>query len=130
MNLCFETEDERDRELMEFTKFMVGSQTSELRAFIASCSHMSGELERIVEHRQHRAGDEPDFLRLRGGGAEKDQRAGAVAAVVMKIMFDGSHIGEAELLREAGEIKRFRPIVFGGFDVRADRRKELDTEFH
>ena len=54
---------------------------------------LAGELERIVEHRQHRAGDEPDRARHRRGRAEEDQRVGAVAAIGMEIVLDRPHIG-------------------------------------
>ena len=91
---------------------------------------LAGELQRIVEHRQHRAGDEPDGPRDRGGGAEEDQRVGAVAAIRMEVVLHRPHAGIAELLGVLRELQRLIPILRGRFLIRADRREELDAKFH
>ena len=51
---------------------------------------LARELERMVEHRQHRAGDEPHRLRALRHGAEKDDRVRAVAAVAGEVVLDGA----------------------------------------
>jgi hypothetical protein len=91
---------------------------------------LARELERIVEHRQHRTGDEPDRARHRRRGAEKDERIGAVAAIGQKIVLDRAHVGEAQPLRELRELERLAPVLVGGLLVGTDGRKELNAEFH
>ena len=84
---------------------------------------LTGQLERMVEHRQHGPGDEPDRMRHRRGRAEKYQRVRAVAAVGVKIMLDRAHIGEAQLLGEAGKLQRLAPILIGRLLRGPDRRE-------
>ena len=93
-------------------------------------SDLPGELERMVENRQHRPGDEADRACHRGGGAEKDEWIRAVAAVGMEIVLDRANIGKAELLGEPRKRQRLAPILVGRLLRRADRRKELNAEFH
>ena len=53
---------------------------------------LAGELERMVEHRQHRAGDQPHGLGALRDGAQKHDRVRAVAAVAIEVMLDGARV--------------------------------------
>jgi hypothetical protein len=93
-------------------------------------SDLARELERMIEHRQHGAGDQTHACcALRGGGQEQ-QRAGAVAAVMVEIMLHRTDMGEAQLVGFLGKIERLGKVLRGGLLVRANVREELDSEFH
>ena len=74
---------------------------------------LAGELQGVVEHRQHRAGDEPDGARDCCGGAQKYQRVGAIAAIRMEIVLDRSHVAVPKSLRQRGELQRVAPVLLG-----------------
>ena len=110
-----------------------GAREAHLQAAAGNRIHhpdLAGELERMIEHRQHRAGHQPKRARHRSGGAEKDERIGTVAAIGQKIVLDRAHIGEAQLLRQLRELERLAPIVVGALLIGTDGGKELDAEFH
>src|SRR5262249_39881881 len=93
-------------------------------------SDFARELERVVEHRQHRAGDEAQRLRALRRGGEKDDRIGAIAAVTGEVVLDGADVPEAQCLRFFGNRKRFG-VVFGGALVgMIDGGKKLYAELH
>jgi hypothetical protein len=91
---------------------------------------LTGELQRMVEHRQRRARHEPGMagaLRSRG---QKKHRVRAVPAIVMKIMLDDADVGEAELFRLLGEDERILKIFGSRFLLGPYVGKELHTELH
>src|SRR5437764_2546601 len=91
---------------------------------------LTGELQRVIERRQHRAGDEACMARpLRCRGEEHD-RVGAVAAVMMEIMLDDADMAEAELVRLFGEVERFLEIGFARFLFGLHIGEELNAELH
>ena len=63
---------------------------------------LAGELERVVEDRQHRAGDQPRSLRALRRGGEEDDRVGAVAAIGMEIVLDGADMAPAVAIGKLG----------------------------
>ena len=72
---------------------------------------LARELERMIEHRQHRAGDQAHRLRALRQRGEKDDRVRAVAAVAGEIVLDGAGMGEAERLGFLRDRQRFRKVV-------------------
>ena len=110
-----------------------GARESHLKPAAGNGVHhtdLACELQRIVEHRQHRTGDETHRARQRRRRTEKDERIGTVAAVGQKIMLDRAHIGEAQLLGELRELERLAPILVGGLLLGTDGGKELYAELH
>ena len=91
---------------------------------------LAGQLQWVVEGRQHRAGDEPRLSRALRHRGEKHDRVGAVAAVVMKIMLDNADMAEAEPVGVLGEVERLLEIGFGRFLLGPDIGKELYAELH
>ena len=93
-------------------------------------ARLAGDLERVVEHRQHRAGDDARVLRPLAGGAQKHHRRRAVTAIVEKVVLDSAHMRVAVDVHQIAERQALRKILGAGLGVRADGRKELDAEFH
>ncbi|HEY6992207.1 MAG TPA: hypothetical protein VH397_00715 [Xanthobacteraceae bacterium] len=91
---------------------------------------LARELEGMIEHRQHRAGDETQRRRALRDRGEKDDRVRAVAAVAREVVLDGARVGEAELLRFLRDRKRLRVIVGGALVGVIDGGKKLHTELH
>jgi hypothetical protein len=90
----------------------------------------AGKLERMVEHRQHGAGDEAHGARALRHRRKEHDGVGAVAAVAREVVLDGAGVGEAELLRFLRDRKRFREVVGGALVGVVDGGKELHTELH
>ena len=88
------------------------------------------ELERVIEHRQHRPGDEAHRLRALRHGGEKDDRVRAVAAVAREVMLDGAEMAKAQAFRLFRDRQRFRVVVGGALVGVVDGGKELHTELH
>ena len=59
---------------------------------------LAGELQRVVEDRQHSTRNQPRVAGALSGGSEEQHRVGAVPAVVMKIMLDNADVREPELI--------------------------------
>ncbi len=91
---------------------------------------LAGELERMVEHRQHRAGHHPHPLRALRHGAQEHDRIGAVAAVSGEIVLDRAPMMKAELVGLLGDRERFRVVGLGALVGMVDCRKKLHTELH
>ena len=83
----------------------------------------AGELQRIVERRQHRAGDQPRLLRQLRGGGQEHHGIGAVAAIRMEVMLHGPDMAVAITVAQGDEPQRLLPIVARGFLRRADDRE-------
>ena len=90
----------------------------------------AGKFQRMVEHRQHRAGDQPRPLGALRRRREKDERVRAVATVMMKIVFDGADVRIAQPIGRLAQVQALGEVVHGGLGVRADRREELNAELH
>jgi hypothetical protein len=122
----------RDAEAPEFVR-QKGAGKSDVEPPAGNAvehSDFARELERVVEHRQHRAGDEAHRLRALRRGGEKDDRIGAIAAVTGEVVLDGADVPEAQCLRFFGDRKRFG-VVFGGALVgMIDGGKKLYAELH
>ncbi len=91
---------------------------------------LARELERMIEHRQHRAGDEAHRLRALRHGGEEDDRVRAVAAVAREIVLHGARVAEAQFVGFLHDRERFRVIVGGALVGLIDRGKKLHTELH
>ena len=91
---------------------------------------LARELERVVEHGQHGASDQPRLAGALGGGGEKEHRIGAVAAIAMEIVLDDPHMAVAEPVAQPDQFEAFREILRAGLLPRPDIRKELHAEFH
>ena len=122
----------RDAEAPEFVR-QKGAGKSDVEPPAGNAvehSDFARELERVVEHRQHRAGDEAQRLRALRRGGEKDDRIGAIAAITGEVVLDGADVPEAQCLRFFGDRKRFG-VVFGGALVgMIDGGKKLHAELH
>ena len=62
---------------------------------------LTRELERVVEHGEHRASDEPHRRRARRGGREEQERVRRVAAVGVEVVFDRADVRVAQRLGTA-----------------------------
>ena len=93
-------------------------------------ARLAGDLERMVEHRQHGAGHDARLPGPLRGGAEKDHRRRAVAAVGEEVVLDGPHVAVAVDVDQVAERQAFGEILGAGLGLRADGREELNAEFH
>ena len=59
---------------------------------------LAGNLERMIEHGKHGAGQQPRFARALRGGGQEHVRVRAVAAVRLEIVLDRADLREAELV--------------------------------
>ena len=91
---------------------------------------LARELQRMIEHRQHRPGDEPHAARALRQRRQEDDRVGAVAAVAIEVMLDRARMREAELLGLRGDGEAFGKINVGALLARVDLGKKLHTELH
>src|SRR5262249_25870194 len=90
----------------------------------------AGELERVVEHGQHRAGDEAHRLRaLRRGGEENDW-IGAIAAVTGEVVLDRARVRKAQWFRFFRDRKRLGVVIGGALVGVVDGGKKLHAELH
>jgi hypothetical protein len=74
---------------------------------------LTGKLQRIVEHRQHRAGDEPDGPGDCACRTQEYEGVGTVAAIRMEIVLHRPYIGIPEPLRQLRELQCLAPILLG-----------------
>ena len=110
-----------------------GTREPDIEAAVADRvqhADFAGELQRMVEDRQHRTRHQPRPARALSRGGEKQHWVGAVPAVVMKIMLDDADVGEPEFLRFFHQAKRITKILGAGFLLGPDVGKKLDAEFH
>lgn len=88
------------------------------------------ELERVVEDRQQRAHHKTRAFRALRGSGKKDQGIRAVATVLVEVVLDDTHMGEAEVVgavdhpQRLGEIAVARDLL-GGYIG-----EKLNAEFH
>ena len=87
-------------------------------------------LERMVEDRQKRAGDETRSCRALRRRRQEHDRVRAVAAIAVEIMLDGADMAVAELVHQIDEAERFVPIDLRRLLLRAGIRKKLEPEMH
>jgi len=90
----------------------------------------AGELQRMVEDRQHGTRHQPRPARALRRGGEKQHRVGAVPAIVMKIMLDNADVREPEFLGLFREIERLAKVVRARFLLGPDIGKKLHAELH
>src|SRR6185437_5386295 len=91
---------------------------------------LAGELQRVVEDRQHRAGDQLRLLAALGCGRQEQQRIGRIAAIRVEIMLHGADMAPAVGIGELAESQAFVEILLARFLRRADIGKELHPEIH
>ena len=91
---------------------------------------LARELERMIEHRQHRPGDEAHRLRTLRHGGEEDDGIGAVAAIAREVVLDGARVPEPQRLGFLRDRQRFRIIVGGALVGVVDGGEKLHTELH
>jgi hypothetical protein len=90
----------------------------------------TGELQRMIEDRQHRTCHQPRPTRALSRSGEKQHRVGAVPVIVMKIMLDDADVREPEFLGLFRKIERLAKVVGSGFLLGPDIGKKLHAEFH
>jgi hypothetical protein len=66
---------------------------------------LSRQLERVVEGRDARAGYQARGLRALRGSGEEEQRIGAVAAIVVKVVLDDANVRVAQRLRTLRDLE-------------------------
>ena len=86
---------------------------------------LAGYLQRVVEDRQHGAGEQPRLAGALGGRGEEDMGRRAVTAVGFEVMLNRADLGEAEFVAEAGQVQAFVPILLPRFFFGADVGEEL-----
>ena len=72
---------------------------------------LAGELQWVVERRQHRPGDKPGMARALRGGGEEQEGVGAVAAVGVKVVLDRADMAVAILVAQVDQPQRLLPVV-------------------
>ena len=90
----------------------------------------AGQLHRIVERRQYRAGDQPRLPRPLRRGGQEDDWVRAVAAIIMEVMLDDADMGEAEPVGLLGKVQRFPEIGFARFLLGLHIGEKLHAELH
>ena len=65
---------------------------------------LAGQLERVVEHRQHRPGHHARGPAALRGGGQEDDRVGAVAAVSVEVVLDRADVGVAVLVAQLAQL--------------------------
>ena len=91
---------------------------------------LAGELERVVEYRQHRAGDQARRLGALGRGGEENDRVGRIAAVRVEIMLDRADMAPAVAVAKIDQPQAFVEILRAAFLLRPDTGEELHPEIH
>ncbi len=122
----------RDTEAAEFVR-QEGAREADVETPAGNAvehGDLAGELEGMIEHRQHRSGDEPHRFRALRHGGEEDDRIGAIAAVSREIVLDGARVVKAQLVRLFGDREQFRVIVRRALVGMIDGGKKLHTELH
>src|SRR3954468_11390007 len=74
------------------------SRVESALAHVVEHRQVAAEMRRMMERRDHRAGDEPDALRARGNRGQEDARVGRMAAVIVEGMLDCLDARVAELI--------------------------------
>src|SRR5262249_5834088 len=92
--------------------------------------NFAGELERVVEPGQPRAGDEPHRLGARRRGGEENDRIGAIAAVTGEVMLDRARVRKAQWFRFLRDRKRLGVVIGGALVGVIDGGKKLHAELH
>ena len=90
----------------------------------------AGELERVIEDRQHRTRHQVRAACALSSGREKQHRVGAVPAIVMKIMLDDADVGKPEPLGLLHKRERIAKVIRCRFLIWPDVGKKLQTELH
>ena len=91
---------------------------------------LAGELDRVVEGRHDRAGDEPHVFGARRRRRQKHDRIGAIAAIALEIMLDRARVGVAERLGLLGDGEAFGKIIRGALVAWPEIGKKLYAELH
>src|SRR6266542_3513741 len=91
---------------------------------------LARQLDRVVERRDDRPGDQPHPPGPLGGGGQEGDRVRAVAAPRGEIVLDRLDVAVAELLGLLAKLEAL--VVEGrtGLLVRRDRGEEVDPELH
>jgi hypothetical protein len=90
----------------------------------------AGELDRVVEGRHDRAGDESHGLGARRRRRQEHDRIRAIAAITLEIMLDRTRVGVAERLGLLGDGEAFGKILRGALVARSEIGKKLYAELH
>src|SRR6516162_1424957 len=122
----------RDAEPAELVR-QEGASKPDIESPAGDCiehADLAGKLERVVEHRQHRAGHQPGAPRALGGGAEKHDRVGAVAAVGLEIVLDRADMREPQPIPLLRNIEAVAEVIAARLLLRRYIGKELQAELH
>src|SRR5204863_3420478 len=63
----------------------------------------TSELERMIEHRQHRAGNQPHVLGALRYGAQENNGIRTIAAVALELVLHSAGVSEAKLFGRLGD---------------------------
>ena len=121
--------DAKARELMR----QESAGKANVQPAIAQCvqhRELAGKLQRIVEGRQHGAGDEARALGELRRRREEHHRVGAVAAVWMKVVLDSAYMAIAVAVAKTDQRQCFLPIIARRLHLGADVGKKLDADLH
>src|SRR5262249_31758487 len=91
---------------------------------------LRGQLDRIVEGWNHRAGDRADPLRAGRDGGQEDHGIRRVAAIVVEVVLDGLDRTEAEPVGALDQAQALGEVFRRRIVARAERRKEVEAELH
>ncbi len=89
---------------------------------------LAGELEGVIEDREHGAGDQTCSLGPLRGSGEEEQRVGAVAAIPMEVVLHDADRVVPEPVSGLGDVECVAEVVLARFNLRRYRRKELDPK--
>jgi hypothetical protein len=91
---------------------------------------LTRKLQRVVERRQHRTSHQACPHGALRRGSEEDDRVGAVAAVIVKVVLDDADMGETEAVGFLREVERLAEILLGRTILRPHIREKLHAELH
>ncbi len=99
-------------------------------AHVVEHRQVAAEVGRVVEGRDHRAGDQADAFGPRRDGGEEHAGIRRMPAVVVERMLDRLGARVAELIRAHGQAQALVVIVGRARVFLAKRRKEINSESH
>src|SRR6185436_939336 len=99
-------------------------------AHVVEHGKVAAQVRRMVERRDHRAGDEADAPGARRDRRKKDAGVRRMAAVVVEGMLDGLDAVVAEGIGALGEPQALLEVRRGGAVLGTEGREEVNSESH
>ncbi len=91
---------------------------------------LAGQLQRMIEDGQHRAGDHPHAPRPLAAGGEEETGVGAVAAVGREVVLDDLDAVVAQVVRDLGQLEHLLEVLAAGDPVGLGVGEVVDPELH